>query len=137
MRKKYNLRLGLTREGVKIFWLISLAFPAKFGRLYVKHTPGEILNLHMARFTNPVTAETINKIAIWSFGHTNRQKTDPFCCIRPIFCLYPEKIGRIKIGKFLYVRPIFSVLEKKLDRRKKSDGRKKRICFLPVRVNEA
>jgi hypothetical protein len=29
----------------KHFYLIFLASPAKFGQLYVKHTPSEILNL--------------------------------------------------------------------------------------------
>jgi hypothetical protein len=45
LREKYNLRLGLTREGVKNILISFLASPAKFGRLYVKHTPSEILNL--------------------------------------------------------------------------------------------
>jgi hypothetical protein len=40
------------------------------------------------------------------------KKMDLFFCIRPIFCPYPEKIGRIEIGKFLSVRPSFLSVRK-------------------------
>jgi hypothetical protein len=56
------------------------------------------------------------------FRSHEQAKNGSVFCIRPIFCQYPEKIGRIEIGKSpISIRPIFSGYWQIIGRMQKTD----------------